>query len=211
MMVGMRGGAFALIGLCAVAGTERAQPGNAPPPPPPVYAPPPPPPGYPVPPPASGPVAGEKSPGVALALSLGGTVGCVALGGLADTTGNDGLATAGGLCLWVAPSFGHWYAGTWWTTGMTLRTAALGGLVVGAALLFDECVNDEVGCDEGISTAVLLGAAFTFIGGIVYDVATAPGAARKHNRRLRERAAYGWTLAPVVTPDRAGFVLRTRF
>ncbi len=72
----------------------------------------------------SGPVAGEKSEGTALALSLGGTVASLAMLAVGENQTNDGLGAIGGIGIWVAPSFGHWYAGKLWTQGLTLRLAA---------------------------------------------------------------------------------------
>jgi hypothetical protein len=202
---------IAVVG--ALYARAAAQPGNTPPPPPPQpppYQPYPTPP--PAPPPVAGPIAGEKSPGMALALSLGGTVGSFALASVGGGVENDALATIGGLGMWVAPSFGHWYAGKLWTHGLTMRMAGAGAIVVGAVLLIDDCVNDEVGCDgETPGFALIIGGAGLFVIGGVYDIVTAPTSAHRYNERLRARTAGGWAVAPVITQERAGLVLGTRF
>jgi hypothetical protein len=201
----MRAVLVVLVVLVGSVGRVDAQPGNAPPPPPSGYAPAPPP-------PASGPVAGEKSPGTALLLSLGGTVASLALMGVAEGAQNDGIGAVGGIGVWVAPSFGHWYSGKLWTDGLTLRFAGAGAIIVGAVLLIGDCINDEVGCDDETPAFVLIvGGAGAFVAGGIYDIATAPGAAHRHNERLRARASYGWAVAPMVTRDRAGLVVGGSF
>lgn len=160
---------------------------------------------------------GPKSPGTALAWSLGGTaaaVGLVALGGaMTDRTTGDptplgaGLSTVGSLTVWVAPSFGHFYADRYWTTGLKVR---LGGVLVasaGAIAVFT-CVASETdgsGDDQCVLPLLLLGAgAGMVIGGAAHDVATAPRAARRYNARYAARAQ-GWAAAHLqVAPTLVG-------
>ncbi|MBZ0230852.1 MAG: hypothetical protein K8M05_00750, partial [Deltaproteobacteria bacterium] len=160
--------------------------------------------------PPAGPVAGEKSPTTALALSLGGTLASFALVAAAESRDNDDLAAAGGIGIWIAPSFGHWYAGKLWTDGLTWRFAGAGAVLVGAVILLSECFNED-DCNEGPGFAFVYGGMAAFAVGGVYDIVTAPGSARAHNKRLRARAAGRWALTPVVTSDRAGLVLGGSF
>ncbi len=202
----MRGLAVAFVVLCAVADTVAAQPGNAPVgPPPPAYGP------LPPPPPATGPLPGERSPGTALALSLGGTIGAYVLATGSGLAESEGLAATGALGAFLAPSFGHWYAGDPWTDGLTLRLAGAGGVMVGALLLLGECGFEGGDCDETPGAVLLYGGAAAYVFGTILDIATAPGAAHKHNARLRERAARGWAVAPTFTRDRAGLAIGGRF
>jgi hypothetical protein len=158
----------------------------------------------------SGPVAGEKSEGTALALSLGGTAASLAMLAVGENQANDSLGVIGGIGIWVAPSFGHWYAGKPWTHGLTLRLAGAGAIVVGAVLLIS-CIDGEGDCEDGPLVVLLVGGAGAFVAGGVYDIATAGSSVRAHNQRLRVQAAGGWSIAPMVRPDRAGLTLSGRF
>jgi hypothetical protein len=206
----MRGIVVVLVVLMVSATVAVAQPGNTPLGGGSVYGPAPTPP--PPPPPVTGPLPGEKSPGIALSLSLGVTVGSYVLAVAGEETQSDGLSTVGALGIFLGPTVGHWYAGKGWTDGLTLRLAGLGAVMVGVILLLD--CGFEGSCSDGeespAAIVMVLGAG-AYVGGTIYDIATAPGSARAYNARLRERAANGWALAPVVTGDRAGFVLSTRF
>jgi len=203
----MRGWPYLGIAIAlAVADTAAAQPGNAP-----IAPPPPPPPGYaPAPPPVTGPIAGEKSESTALALSLGGTIASIGLMAIGESQNNDDLGAIGGIGVWVAPSFGHWYSGKLWTNGMTLRLAGAGAVVVGAVMLIG-CIDSENSCEDGPAVVLFVGGAGAFVAGGVYDIVTAPRSAREHNESLRLRAAGGWAITPVVTHDRAGLVFGGRF
>src|SRR5262245_2074053 len=82
--------------------------------------------------PAPSRLMGPLSEDTALWLSLGGTLGSVGLlagSAFTDDSAAGVLRLTGALGLVLAPSFGHWYAGTGWTRGMGLR---LGGMVIGA-------------------------------------------------------------------------------
>jgi hypothetical protein len=194
-----------VIGVIAgLVGVASAQPGNTPPsswaPQPPLAT-------------TTGPVPGEKSPGLALGLSLGGTALSIALTAADDDSDSGAsLGAIGGIGLWVAPSFGHWYSGKMWTPGLTARLAGTGAAVIGALMLVT-CIDSDGDCDsEGPGIVLLLGGAGAIVGGGIYDIATAPEEARKYNARLREQSATRqWALTPSVSRDRAGFVLGGRF
>lgn len=205
----MRGFVVVLVVLMVSATVASSQPGNTPLGGGPTYGPAPVPP---PPPPVAGPIPGEKSPGIALALSLGGTVGSYVLAVAGGETQSDELSSMGAIGVFLAPSFGHWYAGKGWTDGLTLRLAGVGGMMVGLILLLGDCgFEGDSSCDEAPGTVLMVVGAGAYVGGTILDIATAPGQARKYNERLRERAANGWALSPVVTGDRAGFVLSGRF
>src|ERR1043165_7460450 len=76
---------------------------------------------------APAPPEEELSESMALGLSIGPAlvagVGLVATASIDDD--NRVALSLGGLTAMAAPSFGHWYAGSPWTRGLALRTAAL--------------------------------------------------------------------------------------
>jgi hypothetical protein len=135
---------------------------------------------------AGEPMAGEpmeaKSEQAAFGLSLLGTVAPFVVTVAAASTDQPELALAGAIGMLVGPSLGHWYAGRYATGGLLMRGAGvalvLGGLV--QAL-------DDLGCDGSCGgsdgeTLAIAGAA-VFVGGTLYDLATAGRAAREWNER----------------------------
>jgi hypothetical protein len=169
--------------------------------------------------PASGPHGEELSENTALAWSVGGTLGAYSAIGLAAATGSDGLATAGILGALVAPSFGHWYAGTWLTRGMGLRALGITTFVVGVLAdnegcggLFYSGHGDPVpeDCSDNFRTTKGTALIFTgiamFVGGTIDDVVTAPRRARRHNEHIQSLA-----VAPIVRGDGGGFAVSGRF
>lgn len=206
--------ALSAIAVLAAAATAHAQPGAspvaAPPgPPPPAYTPAP----YGAPPPQI--EINEKSPGTALILSLGGTVASFAIA--ASGTENALLGTTAGLGMWLAPSFGHWYVGDGWTTGLTYRMAGGAAVAAGAIWVVSQCVSHDGGGGSGDDCgtggfALMIGGGAAFFGGMIYDIATAPGAARRHNERQRQRATqYQYSVTPTIGGDRVGFAVGGRF
>lgn len=177
--------ALALIALLATG--AAAQPGNTPP---------------------NLPVRGERSAELAAALSLGGTA--LSIGLIAASDGGDDLAMYGVLGLAVTPSLGHWYAGKWWTHGMTARLAGATATLVGGVMLF-ACIDSDEDCSVAPAVVLLYGGMGTFVIGGIYDIATAARSAHQHNDRLRARAGASWAITPVVAPDRAGVALSGRF
>jgi len=160
---------------------------------------------------------GDKDPNTALALSLGGTVGSIALLSLGSNSDSGAMTTAGSLGLWLAPSFGHWYAGEGWTKGLSLRVGGSAAAVVGVMWVFTSCVtavdSDGGGSDDSCGSggwALAVGGTAAFVGGMVYDIATAPGAARRHNARARERLQ-GVSVQPTFGSHRAGVAVSGRF
>jgi hypothetical protein len=141
----------------------------------------------------------ERSEGVALGLSVGGTVASWAMIGAAvamDRPGNDtaaSLARVGLVGAVLAPSFGHWYAGTFATRGLGLRLAGLGLTTLAVVGVIVMC-EDE--CTPTIPEALLIAGAGLTIVGTLDDIATAPRDVRRHNQRL-----YGTSIVPVVHRD----------
>jgi len=131
-----------------------------------------------------------KSEHTALAWSLGGTAISAAMfvGGMASN--NNGLAVAGLLSSLVTPSFGELYAGRYVTVGMGLRAAGLVALAGGLEDALLSC--SESGCHGG-ETLMAVGA-IGVVGGALYDIATAPRAARSYN----EAHARHLTFAPTA-------------
>ncbi len=121
-----------------------------------------------------------RDPTTALGLSLGGTAAGVGLLASAwgDTDG-DVPALVGAALITFGPSFGHAYAGNWLTAGLGRRAfgLVLTGLGVDEAL---GCAGSDGPCHAGEGT---LAAGLALVGaGAIYDIATAPGAARDFNR-----------------------------
>lgn len=156
---------------------------------------------------------GPKSPETALTLSLGGTAvsGALILVGVTDK-GKAGIAVAGALSLAVTPSFGEWYSGTYLTPGMALRIGAPVGALVTATIAASAfpCIPKDGGsnCDTNpkVFAAALLVGGGMLAAGTIYDIATAPRAARRYNH---EHA--GATVVPTVAPGSYGLSIAGRF
>ncbi|HET9990562.1 MAG TPA: hypothetical protein VFQ65_18665 [Kofleriaceae bacterium] len=96
---------------------------------------------------------------------------------------NSGMMAAGLLSSLVTPSLGEWYAGKPLTVGMGVRAAS--------AVLFIAGVSEALSClDEydchnntAASGALILGGLAGYAGGTIYDIATAPTAAREFNAK----------------------------
>lgn len=129
----------------------------------------------------AGELTEEKSEQAALGLSLLGTIAPFMVTVAAVSSDQPELALAGAVGMLIGPSLGHWYAGQYVTGGLLIRGA-------GAALVLGGLVQalDDFGCEgscgsEG-ATLALAGAA-VFIGGTLYDLATAGRAAREWNEK----------------------------
>ncbi|MGO9666160.1 MAG: hypothetical protein ACLP66_23030 [Polyangia bacterium] len=155
--------------------------------------------------------AGEvtyKSPSTAFRLSALSTVVPVLVGatmlGFAhdDTAAVAGLVTLG-LGLSLGPSIGYAYAGEQlrgWGLGL-LRAAAIGvgsAAIIGAGISSscDECTHSSSESEAEALGVVLITAALV---SAVYDVATAPNAARRANTR---HGLTNLSLAPMAIPGR---------
>ena len=129
---------------------------------------------------------GGKDENTALLLSLGGTAASVALvvaGANSEGSNGDSLVTIGLLSSLVTPSFGHWYAGDYFTAGMGMRAG--GGLLaivgLGQALGCAFAEESDSSCNGDSGAAFMLLGVGLYAGGTIYDIATAPSAARRWN------------------------------
>ncbi len=139
------------------------------------------------------PESGLKRPGVALALSAGATLGGFALG-LAGPYDARTRATgvAAGMLLVLGPGAGHVYAGD--VGGAALGAALRGGSLFLASGVVAQALDRNGSRLSGPLFATGVG---VFMMSLVYDVASAPDAARRYNRRHAVRM----TLAPVMGPQ----------
>jgi len=153
-------------------------------------------------------VDGPLSTGVALGLSLASTLGTFGLGiGLCYVNPVAGLALMG-LGVGVGPAIGHVYAEEWGHAVLTSlgRIALVGG---GGTLFVFGLMLDALSGEGQLSTrhsgagaAMMAGGAVMGLAGLclaIYDVADAPSAARRANRRLTRLS-----VAPVVGPSAGG-------
>jgi len=140
----------------------------------------------------------EKSEQTAFGLSLAGTAVPLAITIAAVSTDQDELALAGAAGMLLGPSLGHWYAGRVVTGGLALRAGGTALMFVGAlqALGHTLCHGHEDDCG-GDGSALLIGGAAAFVGGTIYDVATAGRQARRWNEKH-------FDLAPMVVRGASG-------
>lgn len=130
--------------------------------------------------PRSAPVdADRKDPTTATLLSLGGTAASVGLFLVGVDREDEGLVTAGLLTSLVTPSLGHWYAGDYFTPGLGLRLGGATLVMAGVASAIGSIDNENSSGDQG-ATMFVLGAGL-YVGGTLYDLATAGRAAESWN------------------------------
>jgi hypothetical protein len=167
--------------------------------------------------PPPGVVPHRRSPGVALGLSLGVTAGGAALvaaaGAIGDSDLGSGLGLAGSLALLVGPTTGHWYANRVANPGLGVRAVSASVGVVALTGL-GLCAFDGIEIDLDPETdppdqpdddtecslwgALVVTAGVAYVGGTLFEIATAPAAARKYNRE------YGLDVQVAPTAIRAG-------
>lgn len=126
--------------------------------------------------------------GLVSALATGGGLGLMIIGAKMSqnddnngtpNSGGSAVSTLGAIGFLIGPTAGHVYAGHTWNAGLGIRLASLGAVVMGVA----SCSND--GCTDGNgggAAALIIGGVIGFGVGTVYEVATAPQAARDYNR-----------------------------
>lgn len=136
----------------------------------------------------------EKRREVATYLSAGGAIASSSLVLASFFTADQGdvvnepLLYAGLGTSVVTPSIGEWYVGRWWTWGMAVRVAAV-AFAVTAVATQQETVTCDTGAAPGQTCKDLSGpgialagaAAIAYIGGVAYDVITAPDAVDRYN------------------------------
>lgn len=139
---------------------------------------------------------GYRSPDMALALSLGLTLGGVGLNIWAQARVNNSvgdpstatsvIGTVGSVLTLVGPTTGHIYAGRTWNPGLKWRLISVGVFTVTAVFFLSAAIGEHDGGGEG-STALLaigvLASGITYLGATIYEISTAPRAAREHNHR----------------------------
>jgi hypothetical protein len=159
------------------------------------------------------PLGGEVDESAAVNGPLIATVAswAVMLGGA--RAGSGAVAGLGFLGTLIAPSTGHWYASDPGLAGLGMRAAGVVGVVAGfAAMIGREDCDYDTECDASTPLApsvMFFGGLGLYAVGTIYDLATGPSAARRHNARVR--AARGLTVAPLVQPGASGLVVAGRF
>lgn len=150
---------------------------------------------------------GPRDPATAGLLSGGITFGGALVVAMAIDRDSPALGALGGAGLALGPSAGHWYAGAPYNPGLGVRVAGLAVAGLGAAMVHDgEDVDGS--CDSGrcrTGRALLVAAPLMVLGGTVYEIVTAPRAARDYNRR------HGLGVAPVPVVDGFGLAIAGRF
>jgi hypothetical protein len=154
--------------------------------------------------PAPPPANGERDEGTALLLSLGGTAASWTVLFVAGSIdhGNNAVVPLAGISALLAPSFGHWYAGTPITGWLGLRAAALVPVVYALGACSDDCNP------HGLVWAGYLALAL-YTAGTVGDIATAAGDVRRHNEQ--RRVLRDLTVTPMLVRNAGGVMLGARF
>jgi len=213
-----------VVALVLTTQIASAQPGatdplDEPPPGQPMYA-------RPYVPPYAQPAPELLSRGTALWWSAGGTAASYGLLFLADQMSRDGssdgsssIGLIGGLGIFVAPSFGHWYAGKYLTRGLGLRlgsvaVAATGFMIaIGCSGIGWDSYDDEPerNCDAqnaiGIGLVIVAGA--MFVGGTIDDIVQAPRRVDRINAQRSGVQVYG--VLPTADHDRVGLAVAGAF
>src|SRR5688572_12219375 len=122
---------------------------------------------------------GPKDPVAATVLATSATaVGLagvgVSLGAMDRNAGSTAVVFAfGGTLAFAGPSFGHFYSGRRGSGGLILRASSLGVALVGLFVIAAECAEQEPCPGHLKGNAVLGGALAMFVGGTIWDLATA--------------------------------------
>jgi len=154
----------------------------------------------------------DKSPAIALLLSAGGAVvsfGVAGYGAMLETERgmereSDRYAAIALAGLLVAPSFGHWYAGDALPTGLLVRAGG-GALLLTAYAMATECRTDASCAGDHSARVVALAGGGAILAGVLWDIATAPRAARRWNAR------HDLAITPALTSGGAGLALGGSF
>ena len=149
--------------------------------------------------------AGLISVGTPLA-GVGMTLGCwsaIVDGSGGDHTGAKACVAVGIATTFAGATLGHVYAGEIWSSGLAVKLIGVGLLGVGAL----EATAVHQSGEVAPGAPLIVGGIATILVGSVIEMVSAPGAARRHNRRLRERAI----VVPTASADGAGVALAGRF
>lgn len=160
------------------------------------------------------PVPGELlSESKALALSVGGTLASwgafVAVSSTSRFDGSaQGLGTVAAFGTLLAPTFGHWYAGSIVTRGLGVRVLGVGSAFAGAVISFGRCSFEGEGrCEDAdLGVALLLAGAVLYVAGTADDIATVSARVRRRNSRMM-----GITVVPALRSDSSGIAIAGRF
>jgi hypothetical protein len=160
-----------------------------------------------------------KSPLLAGVLSLGITAVGIGLNVMAtdlaphyDEPGKSdvlrvSVVLTGTVLALVGPTSGHFYAGRAWNPGLKWRLIGGGVFAVSIVPAFAFALGDN---DAGVTIFGLLaaGGGITYIGATIWEIGTAPGAARRQNERLEESASI--SIAPIIGRE-PGLAIAGRF
>lgn len=114
------------------------------------------------------------------------------------------LLVSGAAVSVLGPSFGHWYAGKALTPGLAMRAGGLAVAAAGAFGAFGSCEFDDGDCGASLDRIAMYAGVATFVGGAVYDIATARG-------RVRERNAREVQITPMVSGTTGGVSISGMF
>jgi hypothetical protein len=182
-------------------GTAQAQPGAV----------------VPAPPGATEPIVSRPEPallseGAALGLSLGGTFVAYTMFGISANLDDESVRTpllvTSSLATLLAPSAGHWYAGTIVTRGFGLRVGGLAAGYVGLGLLLG-CVghhDDECRSNETLAVGLLILGAGLWATGTIDDIVQAPKRVARINAQRR-----AYAVVPIASADSVGVAVIGRF
>jgi len=160
-----------------------------------------------IPAPRAGADEGPRDPSTAGLLSGGVTFGGALIVAMAIDRDSPTLGALGGTALALGPSTGHWYAGEAYNGGLGVRVAGLALAGLGAAMIHDGRDPDGECADRRCKTGrgLLVAAPLLVVGGTIYEIVTAPAAARAYNRRQRRG------LVPASIADGFGLTFAGRF
>jgi hypothetical protein len=148
---------------------------------------------------APAPAPAAKDPSTALALSLGFTASGTAMLLLGSSAHSSATEAIGFGMMYLGPATGHWYAGEVGGAGLALRALAVLGASTAVIIAVgdDGCEDDGPCTDHGaLITGLLIASAGAWVGSTIYDIATAPSAARSWNR------AHGVVFGPTAMLSR---------
>lgn len=134
-----------------------------------------------------------KSPKLATVLSTVPTlIGYATVTGVLVSGAQGGGAkvafTFGGTLAIAGPSFGNFYAENYSPEGLTMRSISLGVAFTGMFVIAAECEDLDPCPGYPVGKVFLGSAAALFVGGTIWDIATAGRDARRYNAN--------WRLAP---------------